>query len=527
MGWSDQEAGPASSKSASSESVQDGPKKIFRMNLGTEPPTLDPAKMSDLTSFSVALALMKGLTQFDDKMQVVPAMADRWSVSQDGLTYRFHIRKTARWSDGQPVTANQFKYAWQRALSVKTAADYAFFLFAIKNAKAYYNQDIKDFNAVGIRVIDANTLVVELEHPTPFFTALTASPVFFPLRKDSLQRWGDDFTEAGHLISNGAYQLKRWDHEEQIVAVPNPYFYDQQNRPQVDAVTMLMINDANTSVVMYENNELDFIETTTSIPSFDVRRLIQKPEASQMPLHRIAYFGFNTQKPPFNNIKVRQAFAHALDRRYFPKLLQSGQTAFSGWISPNLVGYNPDAGLPYNPEKAKQLLAEAGYPGGKGFPEVKLTFPTKYDVQKEAEIAQFLWQKTLGVSVRLNNLEWKVMLSQLASEDAPALYRLGWFVDYPDADSFMQVFSSDSGNNYTGWHSTAYDALINQAVQVQKPQERQALYNQAQQLLLEKETVIVPVYLGKKTILVKPWVKGLSINPLNLPNYDRLDIIKK
>jgi oligopeptide transport system substrate-binding protein len=251
--------------------------------------------------------------------------------------------------------------------------------------------------------------------------------------------------------------------------------------------------------------------------------LRKSPDCHTSLLHRINYFGFNTTAPPFNNIKVRQAFAYALNRSDYPRLLQSGQKPIDSWISPGLLGYNPKLGLHYNPQKAQQLLAEAGYPNGKGFPTVHLSFPTQYEVQKEAEIAQALWKENLNVDVRLDNMEWKVLLSKL-DEDPPQIFRLGWFVDYPDADSYMGVFLSDSGNNHTRWKNARYDRLIQQAVVTAAPMERQKLYNEAQKILLEQDTVVIPIYVAEKTYMVKPYVHHLSINALNLPNYDTLFI---
>lgn len=501
------------------------PTRTFRMNLGTEPPDLDPAKTDDLTSFSVLLPLLKGLTQFDADMRPVPAIAESWAVSPDGLRYVFHLRKDARWSDGRPVTTDDFLFAWQRALTPATGAPYVFFLYELKNGKAFYEGKIKDFSRVGVHASDARTLIVDLERPTPFFLDLAAAPVMLPLRRDLVTKYGDQFTEARHMLSDGAYRMTQWTHEEKIVLTPNPYFYEKSpdRRPQVKAIEMYMINDANTSVVMYENGGLDFIETTTSIPSFDVRRLRKSPDCHTNILHRISYFGFNVNKPPFDNPKVRQAFAYALDRSYYPRLMQSGQKPMTSWITPGLVGYNPKRGLAYNPQKAKQLLAEAGYPEGKGFPTVRLSFQTLYDIQKEAEIAQYLWKKNLNVNVRLDNMEWKVLLSKL-DEDPPQIFRLGWFVDYPDADSFMNVFLSGSGNNHTQWKSRRYDNLVQKAVITLNPAERQKLYDEAQHLLLEKATAIIPVYASEKTYLVKPHVQGLTINSLNLPDFDRLKI---
>lgn len=512
-------AGPSGSRSPSADG------NVVRINLGTEPPDLDPARMEDLVSFTAIMPLMKGLTQFDADMNTVPAIADSWEVSDDGLRYVFHLRPEARWSDGRPVTAHDFLFAWQRVLTPGTGAPYAFFLFELKNGKAFYEGKISDFSKVGAQAVDDHTLSVTLGRPTPFFADLLAAPVTFPLRRDMIEKHGDRFTEAGNYITNGAYVLKRWDHEEKLIVAPSPYFYekDPARRPAVDAVHMLMVNDANTSVVMYENGELDFIETNTSIPAFDVRRLRKLPEAQSRVLQRINYFGFNTAVPPFDNPKVRQAFGHALDRSYYPRLMQSGQRPQTSLITPGLVGYNPEIGLAYDPVRARKLLAEAGYPGGKGFPPVSLAFMTSYDLQKEAEIAQFLWKKNLNVDVRLENMEWKVFLSRLHA-DTPDLFRLGWFIDYPDADSYMGLFLSDSGNNHTHWANSRYDALVHRAVTTLEDGTRQRLYDEAQKILLEREAALLPIYASEKTWLIKPHVKNLEINGLNLINLDRLRI---
>lgn len=495
--------------------------RVFRMNLGTEPPDLDPPKISDLTSYTVIQNVMRGLTYYDQSLKPQPAVAERWERSADGLRYTFHLRKNARWSDGNPVTAQQFIDGWQRALSPETAADYAFFLFELKNGKAYFEKKITDFSKVGVRAVGDKILVVDLERPTPFFLDLMAAPIALPVRKDLVEKYGERYVEAAHFVGDGPYVLKQWVHDDHIRLEPNRYYWG--HKPDVDAVEMVMVNDTNTSTVMYENNELDFIETTTSIASFDVRRLSKSPDAHTNQIHRINYFGFNIDKPPFNDVRVRKAFAMALDRRYFPKLLQSGQTPIASWISKGLVGYNPDMGLPYDPKEARRLLAEAGYPNGKGFPKVSLAYRTLYDIQKECEIVQYLWKKNLGVDVKLQNMEWKVYISQLR-QDPPNIFLMGWFVDYPDADSYMSMMLSDSGNNYTRWKSKRYDELVAKAVVTLDPKERQKLYDKAQTILLMKDVAMIPSFQVEKTWLVKPWVKGMQINALNLITLDQISV---
>jgi oligopeptide transport system substrate-binding protein len=481
----------------------------FTMNLGTEPPDLDPIRVTDLTSINVVGNLMWGLTRFDRLGRVIPAMAQRWQ--RQGNTYTFYLNPLARWSDGKPVTAQNFVDGWQRALTASNGAEYAFFLFDVARARDYYDGKLTDFTQVGVRAVNDHTLQVTLARPVAFFPALVASPVAFPIRKDVVARYGDRFTEAGHFVSNGPYQLTAWVHEDHLRMTPNPHF-----RPRTRvSVNMRMVNDANTSVVMYETGELDFIETPSTIPAFDVRRLKKRPDYHTGPLHVISYFGFNTQKPPFDDVRVRRAFAMTLNRDYYPRLLQSGQVPIQGFITPGLIGHNPKRGLGFNPVEARRLLAEAGYPNGQGFPPVTLGFRSLYDVRKEAEIAQYLWQKHLNVTVRLENMDWKVFLNRLKT-DPPHLYRLNWYVDYPDADSFMNLFLAENGNNYTRWHDAEYDQWVRQAATVSDVATRTRLYDLAQKRLLEEAVALVPIYASEKGYLLNPRFTGLTVNALNL-----------
>jgi oligopeptide transport system substrate-binding protein len=499
--------------------------RVFTLNLATEPPDLDPAKITDLTSFTVVMNLFRGLTLLNGNNAVEPALAESWTVSPDGKHYVFHLRKDAVWSDGKPVTASDFLDSWKRVLTPETGSEYAFFLFDIQGAKDYYDGKQTAFDQVGVKAMSPKTLAVQLNRPVPFFTALMASPVSYPARLDLLQKYRDKYTEAGNLVSCGPYLLKTWQHEDQIELTPNPTYYGP--KPQVDLVRMLMINDANTSVVMYENGELDYIETPSSIPSFDVRRLQTRSDYHKGLMYALYYLGFNTRLKPFDDVRVRKAFAMAVDRRIFPQLLQSGQRPLTGLIPPGLTGHNNQTGIEFNPEKAKTLLAEAGYPEGKAFPEVSFAFRSLYDIQKEAEIVQSQFKEHLNVPVRLKNMEWKVFLKALSKpspENPIHLYRLSWFADYPDPDTFMSLFIKESGNNYTGWSDAEYDQWTKKAVVTLSPEQRAQLYEKAQRRLLQEQAIIVPFFMAEKGYLLNPRVKGLMVNALNVINLDQLSV---
>jgi oligopeptide transport system substrate-binding protein len=487
---------------------------VVRLNLGSEPPTLDPIKVTDLSSLAVVNQLMVGLTRFNGQSEVVPGLATHWAISPDRKTYTFWLNPKATWHDGQPVTAQHVADGLHRALTPTNGSEYAFFLFGIEQAQAFFEGKQTQFNRVGIRVLGPHQLRIQLNKPQAFFTSLLAFPVAYPARLDVVTRYGDGWTEAGHFVGNGPYTLAYWRHDDRLQLKPNAHWWLGQP-PRVTGVDWVMVNDANTSMVLYDNNQLDMVESPTTLPSFEIRRIQHRPDFTQSGLAVIHYLGFNTQKPPFNNVKVRQAFAYALDRQTFTQLLQAGQTPVQGFVTPGMPGYNPALGIPFNLTKAKALLAEAGYPGGKGFPAVTLAFRSLYDVRKEAEIAQYLWQQGLGVTVKLQNMDWKVLLNQLKT-DPPHLFKLNWYVDYPDPDSFLSLFTQANGNNYTRWVLPAYDALVANAASMSPGPQRDAAYQQLQTMLLTQHTVIVPVYTVNKSRLQNPALQGVNINSLNL-----------
>lgn len=490
------------------------PKRIVTLNLGTEPPHLDPIKMTDLTSFNVANNLLRGLTRFDDTQNVISAMAERWQVLEGGAHYRFYLRSNAKWSDGKAVLAQHFVEGWQRALTASNGSSYAFLLYPVKGAKAFNEGKSTDFTSVGIKATSERVLDIYLEKPLAFFPALMASPVTFPFRKDVFEKSnGRCFSDIKQWVGNGPYLPSAWQHEHHLSLKPNPAYFKPVTG--VDEIKLLMVQDANTSLVLYEKGQLHMVESPTSLSFFEVRRLQHKPEAQMLPLHVLYYLGFNTQLKPFTDVRVRKAFAMAIDRRFFPKLLQGGQKPESSFISPGLEGYDAKLGLQFNPEKAKALLAEAGFPEGKGFPEVEFAFPAKYELRKEAEIAQFLWRKHLGVQVKLSAMDWKVYLSRLAQEP-PQLYKLSWYVDYPDADSYLSLFTTGNGNNYSGWNDKSYDHWVAEAAGDQNQTHRKELYSKAQKRLLEEDVVLMPWYVGQKLWLLNPCVKGIVINRMNL-----------
>ncbi len=481
----------------------------LRLNISVEPPTLDWTLSTDSTSFHVITNIMDGLTQFDSNLNPVPAIAKKWVISNNGKRYTFYLRDDIFWTDGVSVSAYDFEYSWKRLLEPATAAEYAYFLYDINNAQEYNSGKTKDFSIVGIKAVDKYTLVIDLKKPTPYFPSITTFMVTFPLRKDIVEKYGSRWTEPENIITTGPFILHKWKHEYKIELKPNIKYYG--GRPTVDKVEIFMIGESSTALTLYETGGLDIV----GIPPIAIPHYKDSPEYRNMPILRNNYYGFNVTKPPFNDVRIRRAFSMAIDRGEFPKILNGGELPATSWIPKGMLAYNPDIGLKYNPDEAKRLLAEAGYPDGKDFPKVTVLFNTNPENQMVAENLQAQWKRNLNVSVELDNQEWKVYLKRLKT-DAPAIFRLGWGADLPDPDNFMNLFTTESGNNNTKWSNKKYDKLIEFAAIEMDAEKRIKLYNEAQRILCEIDAPIMPLFISAQNVLVKPYVKGYRLNPMDI-----------
>ena len=484
---------------------------VLRYNLTTEPPTLDWSIATDHASIRVINNIMEGLTTYDRELNPIPALAERWEALDGGRRYRFYLRRDARWSDGVPLTAEHFVYSWRRLVDPRTAAQYAYFIYDVKNARAINSGEIQDLTQLGIRALDPHTLEIELEKPLVFFPSVTTFVVTFPLREDVIRRWPDSWPEPEHIVTLGPFLLKAWQHEYKLVLERNPTYYGP--RPPLDRVVMYMVNEASSSLTLYETNSLDFLPQG-SVPPIALPSLRGNPDYQNFPLLGSYYYGFNVTKPPVDNVLVRRALCMAVDRSKLPEILKGRQPPATSWIPQGMLGYNPKIGYPFNPELARQTLARAGYPGGKGFPVISIAFNTDEGHKLIAQFVQQQWRQNLNIPVELNNMEWKVFLKDLET-DPPPVWRLGWTADYPDPDNFMEIFTSASGNNNTRWKNPRYDELIARASTEFDPAKRVALYDQAQRILCETDAAILPLYNYTQASLAKPWVKNYPWNAMD------------
>jgi oligopeptide transport system substrate-binding protein len=482
----------------------------FRVNLGTEPPSLDWSLATDGVSFNVIANLMVGLTEFNKELKPAPVIAKSWDIADAGKRIIFHLRDDVLWSDGQKVRAHDFEYSWKRLLNPKTASEYAYILFDIVNAREYHENKVSNAAEVGVKALDDLTLEVKLRHPASYFLSLTTFEVTFPQRQDIVEKFESRWTDPEHIVTNGPFTLASWKHENQIQLRANLKYF--LGKPVMDRVTMFMVNEKTTAVAMYEQGQLDFIDNR-SIPILEKKRLAKQRGFRNVPQLRGYYYGFATDRKPFDDPRIRKAFAMAIDRETFPKILQGGEKPASSWIPPGMLAHNSKIGVHFNPPEARRLLREAGYSDGKGFPRVVLAYNTEEDHKLVAEAVQSMWQRNLGVLVSLDNQEWKVYLKKLQN-DPPHVFRLGWGADYPDPDNFMKLFTANSGNNNTRWKNPRYDQLLELAARELDVKKRIKLYDEAQTILVETELPIIPLFWSSESTLLNPRFTGLEFNSM-------------
>lgn len=344
--------------------------------------------------------------------------------------------------------------------------------------------------------------------------------VTFPLRRDLIEKYGERWTDPENIVTNGPFKLAEWRHEYQLTLKVNKGYYG--GKPEVAMVKMFIVNERNTALTLYETGDLDIVNLPPeAIPSYR-----ENNEYRKIPLLRGYYYGFNVHKKPFDDVKVRKAFSMAINKEELPRILNGGEIPTNSWIPKGMLGYNPDIGIGFNPEGAKRILSEAGYPDDKGFPSITLVFNTDPVNSLIAENIQSQLKRNIHMDIKLDNQEWKVFLKRLKT-DTPAIFRLGWGADYPDPDNFMTLFTADSGNNNTGWSNAKYDSLIDMARGEIERGKRIGMYDEAQRILLEDDIAIMPLFFAAQNLLIKPYVSRLRLDAMELLYLKNLRIEKE
>ena len=463
---------------------------------GAEPETLDPALITGQPEGRIVNALFEGLLRFDLKGVAGPGVASSWEISPDHCVYTFHLRPDARWSDGKGVTAHDFVDSWRRTLDPTTASAYSYQLFSVKGAEDYANTPVgktPDFKSVGVRALDDATLRVELKQPVPYFLDLCAFPTLYPVRTDLIAKYGDDWVKPGKLVGNGAFVLEDWRINDVIQLKKNPLYWDEKN-VRLCSVEVLPISQANVAYNFYAAGQADLIMDKGLAPPSLLDALKTRPDFHASPFLGTFFLRFNCAKGPFTDVRVRKAFDMALDRkRITTKITRAGETDALSFVPPGINGYTAPEGLPENQEEARRLLAEAGYPDGKGFPLTTYLYSEGELNEGVAIELQSMWKERLGVTVQLARQEWKVYLNSLGSLDF-GIARSSWVGDYPDPNTFLDLFLAESGNNRTGWKNADYDRMIHAAAAEMDPGKRFGIMRRAEELLVRDQVPIAPLF---------------------------------
>ncbi len=493
---------------ARSTAAQGGTPITLNINLGPgDPLTLDPALATDTTSVTVIEQLFIGLVDLDDDTaEVRPELATSWTVSPDSTVYTFTLRNDVYWTDGRQVTAEDVRYGILRTLDPATQSSYAYPLFVIKNAEAYNNGSITDPNQVGVTALDTTHLRITLEYPAAYALSIFSMWMARPMPQWAIEAHGvPTWTLPANIVTNGPYRLSEWVHDDHILLEKNPTYYDATN-VQIERVKMWMV-DESTAWEMYVNGQLD----TAGVPVGTSLDPLLRQEVHFQPIACTYSYGFSISQPPFNNPLVRKAFIAATDREGLIRNVTGGVQRPALTFTPpgvfgHVDGYAEGVGIPYNPTQARQWLAQAGYPNGQGLPPITLWFNTSTGHQRIAEYIRDSWYATLGVSVTLQSLPWNEYLGQLDNGQFQ-IWRLGWCMDYPDANNFLRDAIEPHRGAYGGWYNTTYEGLLDQAARTSDPSARAALYKQAEEILVETDAVMIPLYYDASVVAVKPYLE--------------------
>jgi oligopeptide transport system substrate-binding protein len=466
---------------------------------GAEPETLDPALLTGQPEFRIVIGLFEGLMQLEPKTaRPIPGLAKRVEISPDGRSYTFHLRTNLVWSTGGPITADDVVYSWIRALNPATASDYAGQLYYLENAEAFNAGKIKEPTLVGVHALDQFTVRVDLNQPTPFFLAICTMPITYVVPRQTIEKYGDRWIMAQPLPSSGPYELVYWRLNDKVRLKKNPRYWDAVHT-QSSTIDLLPVGSPSAALNLYMNGQADIVWDKELVPTELVDLLLKRPDFHKFNYLATYFIRFNVTRKPFDDPRVRQALALAIDKeRIVKKITRAGEQPASHLVPSISVNYTSPEGLGYNPALARKLLAEAGYPGGKGFPRFEYMFNAAAggaaEIHQNIAIElQQMWRDQLGIHMELRQLEWKVYLSAQSHLDYE-LSRSSWVADYDDANTFLGMFTSDDGNNRTGWKNARYDALINEANEQTDLKKREELFQQAETLLVRDQVPIIPLF---------------------------------
>lgn len=487
---------------------------------GAEPQSLDPHLVTGSVEMRILNNLFEGLVAMDPvTLETVPAAAESWSISEDGKTYTFRLRDNLKWSNGETLTSGDFLYGMKRVLSPRLGNSYIeYFFSSVTNALAYNRGEVADFNAVGFKAPDDLTFEVDLDQPNPVLLRYMDQPSFFPVHKATIESHGA-IDERGtgwfrpeNIVSNGAFSLIDWKVNTVVSLEPNPHYWDRDT-VRLTKVHYYPIENTDTQYRAFENGQ---VHVALHIPLHIITQMekTRPPNYRNHLLYAIYFYQFNVTKPPLDDPRVRKALSLAIDRKQIvEKVTQGGQQPAFSYVPPRANGYVSTASVFEDLEEAKRLLADAGFPDGRGFPKVEFIYNTADNHKKIAESIQQMWKSGLGVEIELVNMEWKVFLDRKNSKDYQ-IARYGWGSE-TDFGGYLSLFLSDSSGNSSGWSNSRYDELYKQSTTLMDHEKRMAVVQEAEAILLD-ELPMMPIYFYTRNYMVDTRLKNWYDTPTDM-----------
>ena len=502
--------------------------KILHVGNGGEVADLDPQTAIAAVDGDVISALFEPLIQLDPvDLHPLPGAAASWEISPDGRTYTFHLRPGAKWSNGDPVRASDWVYSFHRLITPTLAAPFLNYATLVAGAEDYGKGVTKDFASVGIREIDPLTLEIQLTNPTPYFPAVLNFWPLYPVHRPTIEKFnafarpGTPWTRPGNLVGNGPFMLKEMTPNDHITVVPNPHYWGRA-QVRLNELRFYPVDSIDSEERMFRAGQL---HVTSNVPVTKIeayRR--ERPDALRItPILGTAYYSLNTRVPPLNDRRVRRALALALDRKAIVETVTRAREKPALSFTPDgIAGYPGAKKLKPDADEARRLLAEAGFPGGAGFPKLELIFNSNETYRAIAEAVQFMWKRELGIEIGVRNLEMKVYYPTVRNGNYQ-IARVGWEAVVLDPHDFSEQFQSASSNNWTGWSDPEYDRILAASEKNPSNEERYKLLQQLDEIL-EREMPIIPLYHNTHRALVHPAVKGWPDNAINIKIFQQVDL---
>jgi len=482
---------------------------VMRIHI-VQPVSLDPPNCYESEGIQVARQVWDGLFDYDPKtLELIPELCEKWEVSDDGLVYTFNIKKGVKFHDGSPLTAQDFVYSWTRAVLAETASYLAYHLAAIKGYQACQEGTATELE--GVKAIDDYTLQVTLEYPYADFVNTLGHIVFYPVKQADIEKWGEEYTK--HVNGTGPFKFVEWVDDQYINLVRNDDYYGE--KAMLDKVEYKIIADENTAFLEFKAGNIDY----TQIPTGKIKATEEDPDLKDnviaIPLLALYYYGMNLNTEPFkSNPKLREAMNYAIDRQNVCDVIMEGvPTPATGFVPKGIVGFKENqAPYKFDQEKAKALLAEAGFPNGEGLPALQFGFNTGAGHEALAEALQADLAE-IGVNIEIEGFEWGTMLEKAQAGEL-AFYRLGWIADYPTMDNFLYpLFHSQSSDNYGQYNNPEVDKMLIEARQIKDKDERIAKYQEIERTILADNAFLILYFYGARRV-VADQVKGFVLSPM-------------